>query len=483
MRSINLLMLLVSSTLITAQDFRSTHQVESSYYLQNSIFNKPYVKQASSTSLKKNTEAKLNKTVLGFLPWWEYKLGTHKNLRYDLLSHIAVFSFEADSLGNLKDPLNWPWIDLINTVADKNVKLMITITNFNPDNIHKLMIDIGVRRKLLENIRTRLLTYNLSGVIIDFENIRDSDKEFAVRNFLDELRKNLNSATFSYEIAFATPAVSFGKWVFPNILEYADYLFIMGYDFYGSWSSTTGPSAPLTGGFFNLTKSLNEDYSNVPSNKLILGVPYYGNYWKTKSKEAYATVTPYDSMSATNNWVKPALRYGEIVSSYNQKEKLFDGISKTPWLRWQDTAWNQIWYDDSVSLELKYDLAINKNLKGVGIWALGYDDGRTELWNLIERKFKTVVSSNIPVSFKLYQNYPNPFNLSTIISWQLAVSSFVNLKIYDLLGREVATLVDEYKPAGVYVETLHATSLPSGVYFYRISAGDYVQTKKMLVLK
>jgi spore germination protein YaaH len=477
------LMLLVSSTLITAQDFRSTHQVESSYYLQNSIFNKPDVKQASSTSLKKNTEAKLNKTVLGFLPWWEYNLGMHKNLRDDLLTHIAVFSFEADSLGNLKDPFNWPWIDLINTVADKNVKLMITITNFNPDNIHKLMIDIGVRRKLLENIRTRLLTYNLSGVIIDFENIRDSDKEFVVRNFLNELRRILNPVTFVYEIIFATPAVSYGKWVFPNILEYADYLFIMGYDYYGNWSSITGPSAPLSGGFFNITKSLNEDYSTVPYNKLILGVPYYGNYWKTNSKEAYATVTPYDSLRATNNWVKPALHYKEIITTYNQKEKLFDAISKTPWLRWQDTAWNQIWYDDSVSLELKYDLAINKNLKGVGIWALGYDDGRTELWNLIERKFKTVVSSNIPVSFKLYQNYPNPFNLSTIISWQLAVSSFVNLKIYDLLGREVATLVDEYKPAGVYVETLHATSLPSGVYFYRISAGDYVQTKKMLLLK
>ncbi len=479
-------MLLISSVIITAQDYRSTHQFESSYYLQNSIFIKPHIQQASSISLKKNTAATLNKTVFGFLPWWEYKLGTHKNLRYDLLSHIAVFSFEADSLGNLKDPLNWPWVDLINTAIDKKVKLMLTISNFNPNSIHKLMVDIEVRKKLLENIRSRLITYGLSGVIIDFENIRDTDKEFAIRNFLDELRKALNPTVNSYEIAFATPAVSYSKWFFPNILKNSDYLFIMGYDFYGSWSSTTGPSAPLSGGFFNITKSLNEDYSTVPSNKLILGVPYYGNYWKTNSNEAYSTVTPYDSMKAANNWVKPALSYKEIFTKYNKKEKLVDAVSKTPWLRWLDTTWNQIWYDDSVSLALKYDLAINKNLKGVGIWALGYDDGRTEFWNLLERKFTTEKNPPIiPVDFKLYQNYPNPFNPTTVISYQLSVTSKVSLKVYDLLGREIAELVKEEQKPGVYNSqfSIRNFQLPSGVYFYTLIAGNKIETKKMILIK
>ena len=96
-------------------------------------------------------------------------------------------------------------------------------------------------------------------------------------------------------------------------------------------------------------------------------------------------------------------------------------------------------------------------------------------------------NSNIPDEFTLHQNYPNPFNPSTKISWQLPVSSWQTLKVYDILGREVATLVDEYKPAGSYeVEFNMVSSIrypASGVYFYQLRAGDFTQTKKMLLIK
>jgi hypothetical protein len=89
----------------------------------------------------------------------------------------------------------------------------------------------------------------------------------------------------------------------------------------------------------------------------------------------------------------------------------------------------------------------------------------------------------IPIEFALEQNYPNPFNPSTKISWQSPVGSQQTLKIFDVLGNEVATLVDEYKPAGKYEVEFSAASLPSGVYFYQLRAGDYVQTLKMLLIK
>ena len=92
------------------------------------------------------------------------------------------------------------------------------------------------------------------------------------------------------------------------------------------------------------------------------------------------------------------------------------------------------------------------------------------------------------LTFSLNQNYPNPFNPSTTISWQSPVSSWQTLKIYDLLGNEIATLVDEYRPAGSYEfnYTLGRDSSParaSGIYFYQLKAGDYVETKKMILLK
>lgn len=89
----------------------------------------------------------------------------------------------------------------------------------------------------------------------------------------------------------------------------------------------------------------------------------------------------------------------------------------------------------------------------------------------------------IPYNFQLNQNYPNPFNPSTVISWQLAVRSFVTLKIYDVLGNEVATLVNEEKPAGNYKIDFNGSHLASGIYFYTLRAGGFVQNRKMILLK
>ena len=91
--------------------------------------------------------------------------------------------------------------------------------------------------------------------------------------------------------------------------------------------------------------------------------------------------------------------------------------------------------------------------------------------------------SLVPENFKLEQNYPNPFNPSTKISWQSPVSSHQTIKAYDVLGNEVATLVDEYKPAGTYEIEFDAKYLSGGVYFYRLQAGSFVDSKKMIYLK
>jgi hypothetical protein len=99
---------------------------------------------------------------------------------------------------------------------------------------------------------------------------------------------------------------------------------------------------------------------------------------------------------------------------------------------------------------------------------------------------KTYVDNEIlPASFQLLQNYPNPFNPSTAISYQLSAFSHVSLKVYDVLGREVATLVREFQQAGYYNSqfSIRNSQLPSGVYFYRLTAGNYSETKRMLVLK
>ncbi|MDZ7625231.1 MAG: T9SS type A sorting domain-containing protein [Ignavibacteriaceae bacterium] len=89
------------------------------------------------------------------------------------------------------------------------------------------------------------------------------------------------------------------------------------------------------------------------------------------------------------------------------------------------------------------------------------------------------INISLPEQFTLEQNYPNPFNPSTTIRYSIPSSEFVTLKVYDVLGNEVATLVNEEKPAGSYEMNFNAAGLSSGIYFYALQAGSYTQTGKI----
>ena len=89
----------------------------------------------------------------------------------------------------------------------------------------------------------------------------------------------------------------------------------------------------------------------------------------------------------------------------------------------------------------------------------------------------------VPQQFFLEQNYPNPFNPITTISYQLPKSAFVNISIYNIVGQLVETMVNEQKNAGYHSVVWNASGVGSGLYFYRIGAGEYLETKKCLILK
>jgi photosystem II stability/assembly factor-like uncharacterized protein len=135
---------------------------------------------------------------------------------------------------------------------------------------------------------------------------------------------------------------------------------------------------------------------------------------------------------------------------------------------------------------------INTGLPIMDIRSVGIDDQDylyAGSWGM--SMFKTTTSTLVsvediefkPTTFYLDQNYPNPFNPSTKISWQSPAGSWQTLKVYNVLGNEIATLIDEYKPAGSYEITFDASALTSGVYFYRLQAGSFVQTRKMILMK
>jgi hypothetical protein len=93
------------------------------------------------------------------------------------------------------------------------------------------------------------------------------------------------------------------------------------------------------------------------------------------------------------------------------------------------------------------------------------------------------IGSGYPEDFKLEQNYPNPFNPVTKISYSIAKQGLVTLKIYDMLGREIKTLVNEVKTPRAYIVDFNGSNFASGVYFYKIQAGDFMQVKRMVLIK
>jgi hypothetical protein len=198
-------------------------------------------------------------------------------------------------------------------------------------------------------------------------------------------------------------------------------------------------------------------------------------------------------------------QYGEVrggidCSSVNpQYWYSGDPVSDIGWINSNSTENHAIMSIKPFALEANQTKQIMMAyIVGTGIDALSSVTSAKSLSDAIQDFYEDnfgypiVLSTDEPVAelnnFKLEQNYPNPFNPSTKISWQSPIGSWQTLKVYDLLGREVVTLVDEYKPAGNYevefdVGTSRDLSLSSGIYFYTLRAGDFAQTKKMILMK
>ncbi len=114
----------------------------------------------------------------------------------------------------------------------------------------------------------------------------------------------------------------------------------------------------------------------------------------------------------------------------------------------------------------------------------------THLSPVLTLSYKSIVTtgvategSNAPLQYILAQNYPNPFNPSTSIKYELPRASLVRLSVYDIVGREVSVLVNERKNAGSYQVKFDGAGLSSGVYFYRLHAGDFLQTRKLCLIR
>ncbi len=332
-----------------------------------------------------------SKTVFGYHPYWSGS--KWQNYNYDLLTTIAYFSAEANGNGDLTNLHGWPKTDLINKAHENGVEVVLVVTLFNKTDLETLLSSSDNRNRLINNLVTQVENGNADGVNIDFEAFPASQKSNLV-TFVKDLRKALRDKISHAKVTLATPAVDWSSaWDFNALANESDGLFIMGYDYHWKGSSTAGPVSPLKGGSYNVTKTVNTYLSATGNNgeKIILGIPYYGYQWAANSGNKGANTTASGTAVIYANAENNAKSYG----------RLWDDASKTPWYKYQNNGWYQTWYDDSLSLSKKYDFALSKNLGGVGMWALGYDEGSQKLWQSLKEKLGAKTAPPTPVNLNI----------------------------------------------------------------------------------
>jgi spore germination protein YaaH len=450
----------------------SIHQIEHASHVGDVSNQAAFLKPVISTPPLAKRSRSLSRQVFGFHPYWVNS--TYTSLyKYELLSTVGYFSYDVEPIsGGYTSIHSWLTTDLVDRAHSRGTKCVLAVVNFGYDKNKTLLSNPQARTNLINNLAGLVKARNADGVNIDFESV-GSDQRANLVSFMRDLAVRMRAEIPDAQITMDAPAVDWGGgWDVSALSQIIDYFFVMCYDFYWSGSTTAGPVAPLMGGTYNTVSSISWYlYNGAPPSKIILGVPYYGYDWPTKDSTRQSIATGTGSSRL----------YAVAKDASSGCGKKWDTIYSTPWYAYQvGGGWRECWFDDSVSLALKYDFAKARDLGGVGMWALSYDGNYPELWNLLETEFtspRTLVESQRgSMRFRLVQNYPNPFNPSTTIRYQIPSTRFVILRVYDALGREVETLVDGMKNRGEYSVEFGAKGLSSGVYFCRLTATDGSET-------
>ena len=187
----------------------------------------------------------------------------------------------------------------------------------------------------------------------------------------------------------------------------------------------------------------------------------------------------YKSTDNGNSWTQTSLTSVTVRSLASNGNNIFAGTTGSGVYFTSNSGANWVQKNQGItSITTIGALLIESNLIFAGNWAQNV--WKRSLTEIIGIKN---ISSEVPAVFSLQQNYPNPFNPTTNIEFAIAKSGFVNLKVYDILGKEVITLVNETKSAGRYLVDFDGSNLTSGVYFYKLETNEFSNIKKMLMIK
>jgi len=375
--------------------------------------------------------AGLNREVFGFAPYWALASSTTlasgelSDVEYDKLSTVAYFGLTLDSNGmfvNDAGLAGWgsaQMNDLVARAHSYGDRVVVTAKTFNDPDINSIVHNPSTGQQAINSVINAVQNRGLDGVNVDFEGSTSSayptlQQDFTswIHSLSDQLHQRVPGSFLTVDTYSGSASWSGGFMRIDTLAPYVDAFFVMTYDMGLSNASAQGlpgtlPNAPLSGNYTYTDSTAVDQYlqKSGDPNKIILGVPYYGYKFSTNGTGFNASID-YNTTGCASACADP---YSTILSEFACAPQLqlnWDSASVTPWASWWSPATGdpcganhgttrELYYDNAASIGGKYDLVIQRNIRGSGIWALGYDHGTTDLWNVIATKFESPCRTNL----------------------------------------------------------------------------------------
>ena len=275
------------------------------------------------------------------------------------------------------------------------------------------------RANLARQIAVGVRDRGADGVNLDFEPLANG-REAAFTSLVRMVRAELNRVHRGYQVTFdATGRIGNYPIEAATAPGGADAIFVMAYDYRTSGSSPVGSVAPIDGSAYDLRETIQAYTSRVAPSKVILGVPYYGRAWSTDSNAQNAA-----NAGSVRTGTSTAVPYETAAAYLARYGRHYDAVEQVAWTAYRRkacssatrcvTTWRQLYVDDGATIRQKYDLINAYGLRGAGIWALGYDGARPELWQAIQAKF---ISDTTPPVVGVRTLPGRSVNPAILVSW------------------------------------------------------------------
>lgn len=353
-----------------------------------------------------STNPLVRREVFGFAPYWN--LSKYAEWNYSLMSTVAYFGLDVNPDGTFATQgggwNGWNSANLtamINLAHASGDRVVLVIKNFDTATINYITNTNSYQTLVTQTINA-IASKNLDGVNVDFEATESPlfpDVQSGITHLMTAMSQGVHARWPQAEVSIDTYAGSAswdgGVFKIGDLAPVVDAFFIMAYDsVFSNMPGYAGPNAPLNGWTYNDTVDVAQYLTKAPASKIILGVPYYGYVWNTVTSLPNAQ-TVSGATAVTYTGVQQALGCGAVAQVNG-----WDPLGQSPYMGWWSPATNdpcgdnlgmprEMYYDNATSLGLKYDLVNANNLRGTGMWTLGYDSGYQDLWNELAVKFTT----------------------------------------------------------------------------------------------